>query len=48
MVLMNAGAALACAGLADDMGDGIELAQKAILDGGAIKRLELLRKAAAR
>lgn len=47
MVLMNAGAALACAGLADDMGDGIELAREAILCGGAFKRLEMLRKASA-
>jgi anthranilate phosphoribosyltransferase len=48
MVLMNAGAALACAGLADDMGDGIELARETILGGEAFKRLELLRKASAR
>ncbi len=48
MVLLNAGAALACAGLADDMGDGIELARGAILKGEALKRLELLRKASAR
>jgi anthranilate phosphoribosyltransferase len=48
MVLMNAGAALACAGLADDMGDGIELARESILDGGAFKRLKLFRKASVR
>jgi anthranilate phosphoribosyltransferase len=48
MVLMNAGAALACAGLADDMGEGIQLAREAILGGGALKRLELLRKASNR
>lgn len=48
MVLMNAGAALACAGLADDMGDGIELAREVIVDGSAFKRLEMLRKAAGR
>lgn len=47
MVLMNAGAALACAGLADDMGDGIELAREMILSGAAFDRLQLLRKAAA-
>lgn len=47
MVIMNAGAALACAGLADDMGDGIELARETILDGAALERLRLLRKAAA-
>lgn len=48
MVLMNAGAALACAGLARDMGAGIELAREAILGGGALKRLDLLRKASNR
>jgi len=48
MVLMNAGAALACAGLADDMGDGIELARGVILGGEAFKRLDLLRRASVR
>jgi anthranilate phosphoribosyltransferase len=46
MVLMNAGAALACAGLADDMGDGIEISREMILSGAAINRLRLLQKAA--
>jgi anthranilate phosphoribosyltransferase len=47
IVLLNAGAALACAGLADDMPAGIELARETILDGSAMERLRLLRKAAA-
>jgi anthranilate phosphoribosyltransferase len=46
MVLMNAGAALACAGLADNMGDGIELAREMIVSGAANERLQLLRKTA--
>lgn len=46
MVLMNAGAAIACAGLADDMGTGIEIALEMIKSGAAIAKLKLLRKAA--
>lgn len=46
MVLLNAGAALACAGLADNMGDGIEIARGVIADGSAAERLALLRDAA--
>lgn len=45
MVLMNAGAALACAGLADDMGDGIRIAAELIDRGAAMEKLHLLRKA---
>jgi anthranilate phosphoribosyltransferase len=45
MVLMNAGAALACAGLADDMGDGIGIAREMISSGAALERLRLLQKA---
>ncbi len=45
MVLMNAGAALACAGLADDLGDGIELSREVITSGAALDRLRRLRKA---
>jgi anthranilate phosphoribosyltransferase len=45
MVLMNAGAALACAGLADNMGDGIEIAREMISSGAALERLRLLQKA---
>ena len=46
MVLMNAGAALACAGLADHMGDGIEISREMIQSGAALERLRLFRKAA--
>jgi len=45
MVLMNAGAALACAGLADDMGDGIQKAAEVIDSGAALERLHYLREA---
>jgi anthranilate phosphoribosyltransferase len=45
MVLMNSGAALACAGLADDMGDGIEISQEMISSGAALEKLRLLQKA---
>ena len=45
MVLMNSGAALACAGLADDMGDGIEISREMITSGAALERLRLLREA---
>ncbi len=44
MVLMNAGAALACAGLADDMGDGIEISREMITSGAALEKLRLLQK----
>jgi anthranilate phosphoribosyltransferase len=43
---MNSGAALACAGLADNMGDGIEISREMITSGAALERLCLLRKAA--
>ena len=43
MVLMNAGAGLACAGLADDLGDGIEIARGLIASGDAMERLEAMR-----
>jgi anthranilate phosphoribosyltransferase len=45
MVLMNSGAALACCGLADNMGDGIELAREMIASGAALEKLRLLQKA---
>ena len=45
MVLMNAGAALACAGLADDMGGGIEISREMISSGAALEKLRLLQKA---
>lgn len=46
MVLINAGAAIACCGLADDIGGGIELARTVISDGSALERLRLLQSAA--
>jgi anthranilate phosphoribosyltransferase len=45
MVLMNSGAALACAGLVDNMGDGIEKARDLIASGAAMEKLHLLREA---
>ncbi len=44
MVVMNAGAALACSGLADDMGNGIEIALEMIASGAAFEKLRLLQK----
>ncbi len=46
MVAMNAGAALACAGLADDMGHGIDIALEIMSNGAALEKLRLLQKAA--
>ena len=45
MVLMNAGTAIACCGLADDIGAGIEVARQVIADGSALERLRLMRAA---
>jgi anthranilate phosphoribosyltransferase len=42
MVLLNAGAAIACAGLADDVGGGIERAREVLDDGAALERLRAL------
>ncbi|MES2996583.1 MAG: anthranilate phosphoribosyltransferase [Verrucomicrobiota bacterium] len=47
IVLLNAAAALACAGLADDIGYGIETARESISSGAALERLRLLQEAAA-
>lgn len=44
MVLLNAAAALACAGLADHIGDGIEIARETIRDGSALEKLRLLQR----
>jgi anthranilate phosphoribosyltransferase len=44
MVLLNSGAALACAGLADNMGDGIEISREMISSGAALEKLRLLQK----
>ncbi len=46
MVLLNAGAAIACCGLADDIGSGIDLARQVIDDGSALDRLKALQDAA--
>lgn len=46
MVLMNSGTALACAGLADNIGDGIEISREMITTGAALERLRLLKKVA--
>lgn len=43
MVLLNAGAGLACVGLADDLGDGIEIARGLLASGEAMDRLEAMR-----
>ena len=45
IVLMNSGAALACAGLADHLGDGIAISREMISSGAALERLRLLQKA---
>ena len=44
MVALNAGAAIACAGLADDLAQGIDLAQSVISSGAALERLQLLQQ----
>jgi anthranilate phosphoribosyltransferase len=44
MVLLNSGAALACAGLADNMGDGIEISREMISSGAALEKLRLLQR----
>lgn len=46
MVLLNSGTALACAGLADDIGDGIRLSREVIANGAALDCLRRLQKAA--
>ncbi len=47
IVLLNAAAALACAGLADHMEDAIGIARETITSGAAIERLRLLQEASA-
>jgi anthranilate phosphoribosyltransferase len=46
MVLLNAGAALACAGLSDDIADGIAISREMIDCGAALERLRLLQQVA--
>jgi anthranilate phosphoribosyltransferase len=45
MVLLNAGAGLACAGLADTMDEGVKLAAELIDSGQALERLHRLQEA---
>jgi len=45
MVLLNAGAGLACAGLSDTLGQGIKLAAELIDSGQALERLHRLQEA---
>ncbi|MGJ8678560.1 MAG: anthranilate phosphoribosyltransferase [Akkermansiaceae bacterium] len=47
MVLLNAGAGLACAGLVDHLEDGIIMAGKLIDSGQALERLQLMQEASA-
>jgi len=46
MVLMNSGAALACCGLADNIGHGIEISREMITSGAALDRLHRLQATA--
>ncbi len=46
MVLLNAAAAMACAGLADHIEDGLVKGREVISDGGALARLRLLQECA--
>jgi len=47
ITILNAAAALACAGLADHIGDAIDIAKEIISSGAAIERLRLLQEASA-
>ena len=47
MVLLNAGAGLACAGLADTLGEGVQLAAELIDSGQALERLHRLQEISA-
>jgi len=42
IVLLNAGAGLACAGLADNLEQGVQLAAELIDNGEALKRLSAM------
>ncbi len=46
MVMLNAGAGLACAGLVDDLAAGVKLAGSLIDDGSALERLRILQDVA--
>ncbi len=45
MVMLNAGAALACAGLADDLSEGIKKSREILESGAAMEKLRLMREA---
>ncbi|MDP4625461.1 MAG: anthranilate phosphoribosyltransferase [Akkermansiaceae bacterium] len=45
IVILNAAAALACAGLADHMEDAIDIARETITSGAALERLRLMQEA---
>ncbi|MFY7818827.1 MAG: anthranilate phosphoribosyltransferase [Akkermansiaceae bacterium] len=44
MVLLNAAAAITCAGLTAQISDGLEIARQTIIDGSAIEKLRLLQR----
>lgn len=44
MVLLNAAAAITCAGLTAQISDGLEIARQTIMDGSAIEKLRLLQR----
>jgi anthranilate phosphoribosyltransferase len=46
MVLLNAAAAMACAGLANNLEDGLVKGREVIADGSAFERLRLLKESA--
>jgi anthranilate phosphoribosyltransferase len=46
MVRINGGAGLACAGLADDLGAGVEMAKALIDSGEALTRLRKMQEIA--
>jgi anthranilate phosphoribosyltransferase len=46
MVLLNAAAAMACAGLANNLEDGLVKGREVIADGSALERLRLLKESA--
>jgi anthranilate phosphoribosyltransferase len=45
MVVLNAAAGIACAGIIDSMAEGIEIAREMIRSGAAMDKLERLREA---
>lgn len=44
MVVLNAAAAIACAGLSDDMGEGLKMARQLIKNGAALERLRRMQE----